>query len=101
MTNRSRRGLIAILALSMVWALPLWLVTFPPMTDYPQHLAMASIVRFFSDPVRNLAGTYQVAPLHPNTAFELLVASIAGLVDINVAGKLVVMLALVAVCPAA
>ena len=80
MTNRSRRGLIAILALSMVWALPLWLVTFPPMTDYPQHLAMASIVRFFSDPVHNLAGTYQVAPLHPNTAFELLVASIAGLV---------------------
>src|SRR3954470_11189889 len=38
MTTKSRLALAA----SALWVLPLWVVRFPPMVDYPQQLALAA-----------------------------------------------------------
>jgi len=71
------------------------------MVDYPQHLAMAAIVRWLHDPARGFAHTYPLALTRPNTLFALLVAALCTLIPPNLAGKLVIALALAAVGPAA
>jgi hypothetical protein len=71
------------------------------MTDYPLHLAMAAIVRYYSDPARHFADNYALFWTRPNILFEALVAGLAFVVPINLAGKLVVSLAVAGVGPAA
>ncbi len=87
--------------LGAAFTLPIWLTTFPPMTDFPQHLAMAAILRWFDDPVRGFADAYVVHLERPNTAFELLVALLSLVMPLPLAGKLVVAVAAAAVAPAA
>jgi len=94
---RSRLG-YAFVAL---WVLPLWVTPFPPMVDYPQQLALAAILRWYNDPVRRFRETYELALWAPHGLFKLLVAGLAWVLPINVAGKLVVSLCLVAVGAAA
>ena len=96
-----RRHTRLVLAVSALWTLPIWLTTYPPMTDYPQHLAMAAILRFYHDPARHLTETYQLALSRPNALFELLTAGLSMLMPIELAGKLVVALAVAAVGAAA
>ena len=85
------------LALAALWVLPLWVVAFPPMVDYPQQLALAAILRWYSDPARRFRETYELALWTPHSLFKLLTAGLAWVVPINVAGKLVVSAALLAV----
>jgi hypothetical protein len=77
--------------------LPLWLIRFPPMVDYPQQLAAASILRFFGDPTRGLRPLYEIVLLRPQGLFEMLTAGLAYLLPLEAAGKLVVSLCLVAI----
>ncbi|HSS48848.1 MAG TPA: hypothetical protein VLX28_07875 [Thermoanaerobaculia bacterium] len=90
---RSRLGL----AFAALWVLPLWVVRFPPMVDYPQQLALSAILRWYGDPARRFRGTYELALWAPHGLFKLLVAGLAWVLPINVAGRLVVSLCLVAV----
>ncbi|HEX5757900.1 MAG TPA: hypothetical protein VF121_01785 [Thermoanaerobaculia bacterium] len=98
---RSRGGPLLVVAASALATLPVWLTTFPPMVDYPQHLAMAAALRFYGDPARGFAETYGIAWGAPQALFEWLTAGLAWLLPIEIAGKLVVALALAAVGPAA
>jgi hypothetical protein len=82
-----------------VWVLPLWLISFPPMVDYPQQLAAASILRFYGDPVRALQKTFEIVLLRPQGLFEMVTASFALVMPIDVAGKLVVSLCLITIPP--
>ncbi len=98
---RSRAGTALVLAASALSTLPVWLTTFPPMVDYPQHLAMAAMLRWWDDPERGFADTYRLVWTAPQSLFEWLAAGAAWLVPIEQAGKLAVALALAAVGPAA
>ena len=97
MTMRSRLPL----AVAVLWVLPLWVVTFPPMVDYPQQLALSAILRWYSDPARGFRATYELALWAPHGLFKLLTAGLAWVLPINVAGKLVVSASLLAVGAAA
>src|SRR5436305_536891 len=93
MTTRSRLSLAA----AALWVLPLWVVAFPPMVDYPQQLALSAILRWYSDPVRRFRETYELALWTPHGLFKLLTAGLAWVVPINLAGKLVVSASLLGV----
>jgi hypothetical protein len=93
MTTKSRLAVAA----AALWVLPLWVVRFPPMVDYPQQLALAAILRWYSDPVRRFRETYELALWTPHGLFKLLTAGLAWVVPINVAGKLVVSASLLGV----
>src|SRR5215831_7210913 len=90
-----------VLLSSVLYTLPIWLTRFPQMVDYPQHLAMAAIVRFYHDPARRFFEIYTLAFSRPNTLFELVVAALSFVLPIDLAGRLVVALAVAAVGPAA
>ncbi|MGH9360913.1 MAG: hypothetical protein ACRD2T_03290, partial [Thermoanaerobaculia bacterium] len=97
----ARRGGALVVVASALWTLPVWLTTFPPMVDYPQHLAMAAALRFWDDPARGFAESYRIAWGAPQALFEWLTAGVAWLLPIAAAGKLAVALAIAAVGPAA
>jgi hypothetical protein len=82
-----------------VWLLPLWLIGFPPMVDYPQQLAAASIVRFYGDPARALQSVFELVLLRPQGLFEMATAGFALVMPIDAAGKLVVSLCLITIAP--
>jgi hypothetical protein len=84
-------------AVAALWVVPLWVTPFPPMVDYPQQLALAAILRWYGDPARRFRETYELALWAPHGLFKLLVAGLAWVLPINVAGRLVVSLCLVAV----
>jgi hypothetical protein len=85
------------LALAALWVLPLWVVGFPPMVDYPQQLALAAILRWYADPARRFRETYELALWAPHGLFKLLTAGLAWVMPINGAGKLVVSASLLGV----
>jgi hypothetical protein len=93
MTTRSRLTLAA----AALWVLPLWVVAFPPMADYPQQLALSAILRWYADPARRFRETYELALWTPHGLFKLLTAGLAWLMPIEVAGKLVVSASLLGV----
>ncbi|MFY9822738.1 MAG: hypothetical protein WAM82_15250 [Thermoanaerobaculia bacterium] len=88
-------------AVAALWVVPLWVTPFPPMVDYPQQLALAAILRWYGDPVRRFRETYELALWAPHGLFKLLVAGLGWVLPINVAGRLVVSVCLVAVGAAA
>ncbi|HEV7668114.1 MAG TPA: hypothetical protein VGS22_06290 [Thermoanaerobaculia bacterium] len=92
-----RRTPLRLVLAGALWVLPLWLVRFLPMVDYPQQLAAASILRFYGDPARALRQTYEIVLLRPQGLFEMLTAGLGYLVPIEAAGKLVLSLSLLAV----
>ena len=81
--------------------MPLWLTRYLPMVDYPQQLAVASILRYYNDPSRMLRQAYEPALLRPQGLFEVLAAGLAWLIPIEHAGKVVLALGLALVVPAA
>jgi hypothetical protein len=85
---------------SVLWILPLWVIRYLPMVDYPQQLAVASILRYYNDPARNLQEAYQLALLRPQGLFEMITAGLAWLMPIEAAGKIVISLCLALVLPA-
>lgn len=87
--------------LSAAWTLPLWIAAYPPMLDFPQQLALASIIRWYDDPVRHFQQAYELTLARPQGLFELLTAGLARVLPILAAGKLVVALSLAAVVPCA
>ena len=95
-TPRQRPSLGLLLA-GALWTLPLWLVRFLPMVDYPQQLAAASILRHYGDPARALSGTFEIVLWRPQGLFETLVAGLAFLLPVEAAGKVLLSLALLAV----
>jgi len=91
-----KRETAIVLLVSALFTLPLWLGTHPPMTDYPQHLSMASILRWYHDPARHLAENYTLEYARPNTAFVYLVAVLSYVLPVRIAGKLLMALAVAA-----
>jgi len=95
--NDMRRIRPALAAATALWVLPLWVVRYPPMVDYPQQLALAAILRWYSDPARRFRATYELALWTPHGLFKLLAAGLAWVMPLEVAGKLIVSASLLAV----
>jgi hypothetical protein len=93
---RLDRDTTVVLLVSVLFTLPIWLGTHPPMTDYPEHLSMASILRWYHDPARHLVENYTFAFSRPNTAFVFLVAALSYLMPLGIAGQLLMSVAVVA-----
>jgi hypothetical protein len=101
-TSRSlRRALWPLAAIAVAWVIPLWAIPYLPMVDYPQQLAVASILRWYATPAYNLQEAYQLALLRPQGLFEMVTAGLAWLMPIEIAGKIVTSLSLALVLPAA
>jgi len=76
----------ALLGLSLV---PVWIVRYPPLQDYPDWLLQAQILRRLHDPAFGFADYYAVlaAPV-PNSGSVALIYLFSFLAPIEVAGKL-------------
>ena len=92
-------GFLAVAA--VVWVVPLWMIPFPPMLDYPQQLAVAAIVRWIGDPAWGFGEAYELALGRPQGLFEMVTAGLSWLMPIHIAGKLVLSLSLAGVLLAA
>ena len=96
-----RRPTPLLAAVSALFALPVLVARFPPMVDYPQHLAMAAVYRFYGDAERGFAENFALTWWRPHGAWELLTAALARVMPIELAGKLLVAASVAALAPAA
>ncbi len=94
-------AIAALWAVGAAWVIPLWIVPYLPMVDYPQQLAVASIIRHYGDPAYHLQQAFQLSLLRPQGLFEMIVAALAWVMPIEAAGKVMVSLCLALVLPAA
>lgn len=84
------RGLmLAFWGTVLLMMLALWVCRFPPMIDYPQHLAIASILQRLVDPASIERQLYDVNLVTYNGGFHLVVAALSFVVPPEIAGKIV------------
>lgn len=72
--------------------LSFWVCRFPPMIDYPQHVALSAILRRMLDPSSPERQLYEVNLVTYNGGFHLVVAALSLVVPAELAGKLLVSL---------
>ncbi|MFN7996841.1 MAG: hypothetical protein U0Q18_24720 [Bryobacteraceae bacterium] len=75
--------------------LPIVAVTYPPLADYPGHLARMYILEHYSDVPQFQREYTRVLGLIPNLAMDITVPFLAGAVGIMEAGRLFLLLTLV------
>lgn len=84
---------VALLAIALI---PVWLVTIPPLVDYPNHLARMHILIYGPDS-RALQQFYEVRwTALPNLAMDLMVPPLTQLMPLESAGRVFVSLTLAA-----
>jgi len=74
---------------------PVWVGSFAPLWDYPNHLLEANIVAHYDQPAWHYAENYQLRPawyLSSNSLTTLLMAGLAQVMPITIAGHLVLSL---------
>ena len=94
----SREMRIALFTLfALVLILPIWLVKYPPLIDYPNHLARAFVLHHLNDPNYEF-GRFYAPDWGPNPYFlaDFLIQIFQHLVGIYVAGKLLLTLCILA-----
>ncbi len=79
--------------LSALLAVPIWLVKYPPLVDYPNHLARAFILHHLNDPHYNFAHFYASDwGLNPYFLADALIQVFQHFVGIYVAGRILLTL---------
>jgi hypothetical protein len=96
--ERHEDQLIAGMAtlLIIVAIIPIWVVRFPPLQDYPLHLLRENIVAHYSDPALGYRDAFVVSlfPM-PYILPDYLVCPLARLLPITIAGKILLTLCVV------
>jgi len=91
MNVRGKTGLILLSGfgiLLFISLIPLGLVRFPPLVDYPNHLARMHILTYL-DPSNILSEYYQVKwAILPNLATDLIVPLLAKIFPLEIAGRI-------------
>ncbi len=78
-----------ILLLLVVFSLPLWLVKYPPLTDYPNHLLRIHIIKEYENPLFNFQDYFLVKwKLLPNLASDVIILFLSYLFPIQISGKI-------------
>lgn len=89
----ARRDLWLAATLTVVVVLPIWLVTYPPLQDYPYHLVRDQIFAHYGDPAFDYRATF-VRSFYPApyVLADWLVAGLAQAMPVTAAGKVVLSL---------
>jgi hypothetical protein len=98
MSSISRgRDLLIVVAAALLATIPVWIPTFPPMTDLPQHAAQVALLREMLQPGFPYAASFHINWFTPYLFGYLLVYSLVPLVGMVTACKIVISIALAAV----
>ena len=89
------REMWLIIAASILATIPVWLATYPPMVDLPQHASQIALLRNLHDPQFRFAYLFRVNWFTPSLLGYIAVYALAPLCGIVAAFKLVLALALV------
>ena len=73
---------------ALLFSLAFWVTTFPPLIDYPQHVAMGALLRRMADPTSPEQSLYDVNLVTYNGGFHLLIAALSFIVRPETAGRL-------------
>ena len=97
MKRRSLRGDVLVkVMLALALLAPIWYVPYPPLQDYPNHLARAYIALHLHDPATPFARYYALVPYPvPNSLSDLILMAVGALVPLALAGKILLSLLLV------
>jgi len=96
MTHDLRRDLVLLLAASVLATIPVWIPTFPPMTDLPQHGAQITLLREVLHPGFPFASLFGINWFTPYLFGYMLVYVLVPVIGIIAAIKTVISLALIA-----
>lgn len=96
----ARPGLLLILfaILGLILVAPVWTVKYPPLVDFPNHLASSFVLAHMHDPRFHFSRFY--APdwqLSPYVTMDLLLVGLQKFLPVQLAGRIVLTLSLIAV----
>lgn len=87
----------AQLSLALLMVLPIWLTQYPPIQDWPQHLAAVRVIHNFSDPEFGFSEFFRLAPTDtPYLTVYYLAHFLAYIFGVPTALKLVLSLSIAA-----
>lgn len=98
-TSLNRRASKALLvALFTILLLPLWIVRYPPLLDYPDHLARAFIIVHLKDPAYHFGSFYSTewGP-YPYLGMDLSLIGLQHLLPAEAAGRVLLSICVIAV----
>ncbi len=88
-------ALVALALLAAALAAPVWLVEFPPLLDYPNHLAGSFVLAHIHDPQYRFAEWYRADwDLYPYVTMDVVLVLLQRVFPVEVAGKLFLSLTL-------
>jgi hypothetical protein len=91
----ARYGLVTLLFIILL--MPLWLVKFPPLLDYPNHLARIFVLAHLNDPAFQFSSMYQSNwGLFPYLTMDVSLLAFQKLLPLELAGRILLSLCLVA-----
>lgn len=92
--TRSRVATISIvLVLGCIMVAPIWMVKYPPLIDYPDHLARTFITAHLHDPQFQYTRFYAVSwNLYPYLAMDLFLLLLQQVMNVTIAGKILLSL---------
>lgn len=79
-------------ATAFLFSIAFWATPFPPLTDYPQHVAVGALLRRMLDPSSPERALYDINLVTYNGGFHVLIAALSFLVRPETAGKLLMSL---------
>jgi len=95
--NEDRQFQIAFVLLSILCVLPLWVCTYPPFTDLPQHAATISVALHWFDPSYGYQKIYDVNWAASQVFTHALTWALAHVLPLMVAMKLVLSAAFIGI----
>jgi hypothetical protein len=73
---------------ALLFSLAFWVTTFPPLIDYPQHVAVGALLRRMADPSSPEQGLYDVNLVTYNGGFHVALAALSFVVSPETAGRI-------------
>jgi len=73
---------------ALLFSLAFWVTPFPPLIDYPQHVAVGALLRRMADPTSPEQSLYDVNLVTYNGGFHLLIAALSFITRPETAGRL-------------
>jgi hypothetical protein len=95
-TTMPRLLLLVLIAAALL--LPIWLVRYPPLLDYPNHLARSFVLYHLNDPAYHFRGFYRAewGP-YPYLGMDLALIALQRVFSAEIAGKLLLSLCVLGV----
>jgi len=88
-TRRAASRASLVLALCAILLAPIWTVHYPPLVDYPNHLASAFVLAHLKDPAFHFSQFYASDwNTYPYLAMDLILVGLQWFFPIDVAGRL-------------